>query len=232
MPEQVPLPLKLDRYATFESFYPASNKELVEVLKQFSRQKEGCWIYCFGGESVGVSHLLQAVCLEAENEKFSVICLDCAEIVAQEPSLVLEAIEGMDVICMDNFDALALDRRWQEPLFYFINKLKLNLNSRLLIGSKKAISQLTFDLNDLLSRLQSAIVFNLKSLDDEEKKALLMFRANRLGLDMTSEVATYIYNRSSRNLNDLMTLLDRLDKQALISQRRLSIPWIKSILDW
>ncbi|MDG1938638.1 MAG: DnaA regulatory inactivator Hda, partial [Pseudomonadales bacterium] len=60
---------------------------------------------------------------------------------------------------------------------------------------------------------------------------VLQFKAERLGLVMSDEVAHFLMNRRSRNMADLSQLLAQLDQQALSSGRRLTIPWLKTVLD-
>jgi DnaA family protein len=88
------------------------------------------------------------------------------------------------------------------------------------------------DLADLRSRLSWGIVYQLAQVDDEEKAAILQFRASRRGLQLPAEVARYIVNRAPRAMQSLLDLLDVLDKTSLAQQRALSIPFVKQVLDW
>jgi DnaA family protein len=49
---------------------------------------------------------------------------------------------------------------------------------------------------------------------------------------LNDESARYILARAARSLGDLMELLQQLDKASMVAQRSLSIPFIKSTLDW
>jgi DnaA-homolog protein len=91
---------------------------------------------------------------------------------------------------------------------------------------------LQLGLPDLQSRLQLAPVFQLKSLNDSEKKKLLQLRAARRGMDLSAQIAEYILARTERSLVSLMTVLDRLDASTLSQRRRLTIPLVRETMGW
>jgi DnaA family protein len=74
-------------------------------------------------------------------------------------------------------------------------------------------------------------VFRLHSLDDEERAAALRLRAHHRGLDLPGETARYLLKRSRRDMRTLYALLDALDTAALSQQRRLTIPFVRTVLD-
>ena len=51
------------------------------------------------------------------------------------------------------------------------------------------------------------------------------------GLELKEDVAAFLLNHFSRGMQDLMDALRRLDQQALVSQRKLTIPLVKDVLD-
>jgi DnaA family protein len=57
---QLPLPIHLRDDASFANFYPRKNEKLIAFLKNQTEQ----FIYFWGHESVGCTHLLQAACQE------------------------------------------------------------------------------------------------------------------------------------------------------------------------
>ena len=68
--------------------------------------------------------------------------------------------------------------------------------------------------------------------DDEFLSTVLRFRAERRGLTLPEEVASYIVHRAPRSLDRLLELLDRLDRASLAEKRALSIPFVKQSLGW
>ena len=66
---------------------------------------------------------------------------------------------------------------------------------------------------------------------DTELRAVLRRQAGVRGLTLGDDVLDYILKRFSRDLGSLMALLERLDRHALRTQRALTIPLLKDMLD-
>jgi DnaA family protein len=58
----------------------------------------------------------------------------------------------------------------------------------------------------------------------------LRLRAGQRGLDLPDETASFLLNRTRRDMASLYRLLDELDKEALIARRRLTIPFVREVL--
>ena len=109
---QLALPIQLDDFAVFESFLPAKNAELFQLLQKLKIDNHvftGIWIW--GSASSGKSHLLQAVCERAVNDA---IFLPIKEVINNP--IPLEGLSGRKIVCIDDivavsklFDALASD---------------------------------------------------------------------------------------------------------------------------
>ena len=84
---------------------------------------------------------------------------------------------------------------------------------------------------DLRTRLGWGHVFQLKALGETERRAVLRRAADERGVFLGDEVMDYMLNRFSRDLSSLMLLLDQLDGYALRTQRAITIPLIKSMLE-
>jgi DnaA family protein len=84
---------------------------------------------------------------------------------------------------------------------------------------------------DLRTRLGWGHVFQLQALTDAERRAVLRQQADARGVFLGDEVMDFILTRFSRDLASLMQLLDRLDGYSLQTQRPITIPLIKSMLE-
>ena len=85
--------------------------------------------------------------------------------------------------------------------------------------------------DDLRSRLGWGHVFALAALTEIERRAVLRKEADTRGVFLSDDAMDFILNRFSRDLGSLMQLLDQLDAYALQTQRAITIPLIKSMLD-
>ena len=59
----------------------------------------------------------------------------------------------------------------------------------------------------------------------------LQFRALKRGLILSDEAANFLINRLSRTMSNLITSLDILDKASIREQRKITIPFIKDVLN-
>ena len=102
---------------------------------------------------------------------------------------------------------------------------------RLVVSAATAPGEVCFGLPDLASRLKSGGVYRLQSLDDTGRLKALQIRARFRGFDLPDETGRYLLNRTSRGPASLFQVLDTLDRAALVAQKRLTIPFVRSVLD-
>jgi len=84
---------------------------------------------------------------------------------------------------------------------------------------------------DLRTRLGWGHVFGLSVLAESERRAVLRQQADERGIFLSDEVMDYMLTRFSRDLGSLVQLLDRLDGYALQTQRAITVPLLKSMLE-
>ena len=84
---------------------------------------------------------------------------------------------------------------------------------------------------DLRTRLGWGHVFQLRALGETERRAVLRRAADERGVFLGDEVMDFMLKRFARDLSSLMLLLERLDGYALRTQRAITIPLIKSMLE-
>ena len=84
---------------------------------------------------------------------------------------------------------------------------------------------------DLRTRLGWGHIFQLQVLSETERRAVLRQQADDRGVFLSDEVMDFMLNRFSRDLSSLIQLLDQLDSYALQTQRAITIPLIKAMLE-
>lgn len=84
---------------------------------------------------------------------------------------------------------------------------------------------------DLRTRLGWGQVYPLHLLAEPDRRAVLRRAADSRGVFMSDEVMDYMLNRFSRDLSSLMQLLEHLDRYAMRTQRAITIPLIKAMLE-
>jgi len=84
---------------------------------------------------------------------------------------------------------------------------------------------------DLRTRLAWGHVFELHPLPEPELRAALRQAADARGVFLSDEVMDFVLRRFSRDLGSLMQLLDHLDRYALQTQRAITIPLVRAMLE-
>ncbi|CEA02320.1 DNA replication initiation factor [Pseudomonas saudimassiliensis] len=232
-PMQLPLGVKLRDEATFDNYYAGPNAAVLAALQTLADPQavpaELC-VYLWGTSGSGRSHLLQAACHRMAERGGLAMYLPLGELLDHGPAL-LEGMEEFDLLCLDELDTLAGREDWEEALFHLYNRIQQR-QGRLLIAAAAAPRALAFQLPDLVSRLGWGLVFQLQVLDDEGKQQMLKLRAERRGLQLPDEVARYILSRGARGMNELFAALEQLDQASLQAQHRLTIPFVKRVMQW
>lgn len=225
---QLTLGLSLRDEATFENFIPGKNSEMVNELRRAASGQGERSIYLCGTRGFGCSHLLQACCHHAHQHGLSSVYLP----LSQSASLTPEVLIGMDslsVVCIDDLHVVAGKPEWEEAIFHLYNRL-YDAGKSIVLAANDLPKGLSLRLPDLVSRLSWGIVYQLHALTDAEKLDVLMVRARRRGMSLSEEVGKYILTHCPRHMSTLIAALDALDNASLAAQRRLTIPFVKEVL--
>lgn len=228
---QLPLAVRLRDEATFENFHGSHNSVVLDRLRAALDQAQPL-IVLAGDTGSGKSHLLQAASQAQEQEESSTTAhwVDLEEMQLMSPE-VLEGLDVADLVCLDNLHVVCGRKAWEEALFHLVNRLQ-DRGAVLVVSSAKVPAELPIALADLSSRLAAGILIQLARPRDDDRLAILKARAERRGLDLSDEVAQYILRRADRHTEALLAVLQILDDASLSSQRRLTIPFVKSVMRW
>lgn len=222
---QLGLNIQLKDWAIFDSYLSGDNQDVVTYLKRlFDENDSVAWLW--GPKAVGKTHLLQAAC--ACFDPRGSVYIPCNAGSGIEPK-VLSGLAELGLVCLDDIQAIAGDSDWELAIFGLFNELQ-DQGGRLLIASESPPSKLQFEMADLSSRLSWGPVFRIKSLTDDQRTQALALRAQMRGFELPEETSNFLLRRYSRDTGRLFELLDRLDVASLAAQRRLTIPFVKSVL--
>jgi DnaA family protein len=228
---QMVLGVKLRDDARFDNFHGERNADAAGRLGAICAHTAGVPVVVVCGDAdTGKSHLLQAACHFAESRGDAAVCVSIAELVPFGPD-ALAGLEHQAVICLDDLDLVAGREEWEEAVFHLYNRVLDN--GHLLIVSMSGVpGSSAFVLADLVSRLAHGLLIQLGIYRDDDRLRILMARAEQRGLVMGDEVAGFILRRAPRRLGELLGILDCLDENSLQAQRRLTIPFVKSVMGW
>lgn len=227
--QQLLLGVRRPDQSTFANFLAGPNRLLVEELRSLHERARARIVWLWGPAASGKTHLLQAVCNEAgaAGRRAGYFPLD------ESAGLTPAAIAGweeLDVVCIDNAGRTAGRADWEHALFGLYNAIHEQQRG-LLFTALSPPGSLAWKLVDLGSRLSSGLILHLRPLGESEQIAALTLHAKVRGLELPEETSSYLMKRFPRDLRSLCTLLDTLDVASLTAQRRLTVPFIKQVIE-
>jgi DnaA family protein len=225
---QLILGVQLKERATFASFLTARNVELVAHLRNLAATTPAGATWIAGPHTAGKSHLLQAVCAEVGLARRAAY-LPLESLLPFGPAS-LDGADTLDVACYDDVQTVAGLPAWEERLFSLWQRA-LERGSTLLFAARENPAHVAFGLPDLKSRLASSAVFAVRELNDDEQIEALALRAHLRGFELPPETARYLQRRFPRDMRTLCEILDTLDDAAFAAQRRITVPFIRDVLD-
>jgi len=102
----------------------------------------------------------------------------------------------------------------------------------LIFAANQPVEQLEIKLPDLLSRLQWGLSYTFEDSDEPFKIKALQYRAQRRGLELGLDVAKYVVRHEGGQMESMFNVLQQLDSASLSAQRKLTRPFVKSVMAW
>jgi len=210
-------------FATF--LVTAENAALVDFMQHFAAGTEQ-FCYLWGDSGAGKTHLLQALSHTSETAVYLPL-----QLLQEYGPASLDGLEAFSFLVLDDVQLIAGKRDWEEKLFYLFNALH-SKQGKLCLAANVNPASLSLVLADLKSRLQLAVIFEVKELHEAGKQQALVQQAAQRGIELKPEVASYIMSRNPRSMHELTAVLKQLDTLSLAEKRRITIPFVKDICHW
>lgn len=205
---------------TLDNFVVGRNAELLESLRQFLREDgTSRFIYIWGPEGVGKTHLIRAVG-DVWNEKGNILLKGVP---------AFEDIGLDDNICVTIDDIDRLDENLQIYFFNLYNAIKES-SARLVVSGKLPPSVLPLRA-DVNTRLSWGLVYQMHPLAESEKILAMKEYASSKGFKVPIEVISYVLAHYPRDMSSLLALLDGLDQYSIEVKRKITVPLVKDYVD-
>ncbi len=227
----------------FESFVEGkSNQIALAAAKQVADQASGSKynpLFLYGGVGLGKTHLMHAVGNKLKKERPDAkICYLHSETFVSEmvKALQLGAMNefkkfyrGLNALLIDDIQFFAGKEQSQDELFHTFNSLIENGN--LMIFSCDRYPK---EIEGLEERLKSRFGWGLSVVIDppalETRAAILMQKANDMGLALSDECAFFIADQVKSNVRELEGALTRVAANARFTNAEIDIDLIKNSL--
>lgn len=225
--KQIALDIGLASSPSFANFFCGPNEAALKHLTLWTGNalRSPVPTYLWGESASGKTHLLKAV-REALREQGAASGWMDASIM--EPP---DFDERWAAVVLDDCHLYTAVQQ-QAAFNWFVNALNApDGRPRWVLAAGNAPPADLQLRDDLRSRLGWGHVFALEALTELERRAVLRKEADARGVFLSDEAMDFILSRFSRDLGSLMQLLDQLDAYALQTQRAITIPLIKSMLE-
>ena len=204
-------------YPGFDKFLGTENAELVYVLQH----KHDPFIYVWGEEGAGKSHLLRAWVAQALDAGKKAVYIDAAA------TPLTEAAFEAEYLAIDQIEKLGNEE--QALLFAVFNRFRNSGKGFLLLSSEHTPQQLVIR-EDLRTRMAYCLVYEVKPLTDREKIDVLVSMAAARQVTIDPEIFEYLLNHWQRDMDSLMQMLDTLDNYAVTMGKRIPLPLLRQLL--
>lgn len=131
------------------------------------------------------------------------------------------------VIDSIKFDSHIID---QEKIFHFYNVAK-ELHTSILLVLEKPLQNFVFQLKDLESRLKASPLLTILPPDDEMLKFLIIKQLSDRQISLDSSLLDFLLKRMERSFKIIPALVSQIDAISLESQRKITIPLLKEVLE-
>jgi DnaA-homolog protein len=229
MAQQLPLQFEFRANRTFDDFFAGANKEIIDHLKKCVTGTGEPYIFLWGAPGQGKSHLLQACCHLAQNANLRSFYFDLATPKLPDPAM-LSGLDECDIVCLDNIGQIAGKPDWELAFFNFFNQHR-DQGHQLILSAPYPPAALDIQLPDLKTRLNWGLILKIKTLSESDRIAALIFKADRLGFEITPQTGRFLFNHFNQDPESLWTLLEKLNLASLAAKRKLTVPFLKEILE-
>ena len=225
--KQIALDIGLATAPAFNNFFAGPNQAALSDLQRWagSPLRSPVPTYLWGEPGSGKTHLLKAAVAVLQQQGARVGWLDASSI---EPP---EFNDGWSAVVLDDCHLYTAIQQ-QAAFNWFVNAVSSpdgQPRGVLAAGSLPPADLLLRD--DLRSRLGWGHIYELHALTEPERRGVLRAQADARGIFLSDEVISFVLSRFSRDLSSLMQLLDQLDGYALQTQRAVTVPLIKAMLE-
>ncbi|WGS86162.1 chromosomal replication initiator protein DnaA [Methylomonas sp. UP202] len=232
----------LNKAFTFESFVEGKSNQLaraasVTVSDNIGKVYNPLFIY--GSSGLGKTHLMHAIgnavlqkkpdanIVYLHSEKF---VQDMVKALQQNQiNHFKDYYRNIDVLLMDDIQFLAGKERSQEEFFHTFNNL-LDQKHQVVLTCDKYPKEIEGLEDRLKSRFSWGLPVAIEPPDLETRTAILIKKAQQVGVDLSHDVAFFIAKRIPSNVRDLEGALRRVVANSQFTGRDITVEFTKEAL--
>ena len=227
---------------TFDAFVEGkSNHMALAAAKQVAANPNGDYnpLFIYGGVGLGKTHLMHAVgnqILHSDRSKRIVYVHSEKFVADMVKALQLGAMSefkgfyrNADALLIDDIQFFAGKEQSQEEFFHTFNAL-LDRNHQMILTCDKYPKEIDGLEERLKSRLGWGLPVIIEPPELETRAAVLLSKANSMGVALPNDCAIYIAQRIRSNIRELEGALKRVVANSRFSDQEIDIPFVKESL--
>ena len=209
-------PFKVRYYE--QDFYVSSNNFPAYKLIESWPNWPGKWVNVYGATGSGKTHLSKI--LEKKIKKISVV--EAANI----DNKIIDQLNNIDCLIIDSYQ-----NNIDEKLFYSILNQSKQLENYIVINSTQSISELTFELNDLQSRINSFMYIGIELPTDDLLQVIISKSFSDMQINVNPKLSDYIIKNVDRSYEKMFKFLKDINELSLSTGKSININLIKKVLN-
>ncbi|MFL2650412.1 MAG: DnaA ATPase domain-containing protein [Alphaproteobacteria bacterium] len=123
------------------------------------------------------------------------------------------------------------DNKYEEKILNLINIIKTSGKNNILMASRKMPRLLDSGLKDLISRISSATVIEMRDPDEILLKKIIEKYLNERNIQINNESLDYLINRIERSYKSALKFAKMIDFMSLEKKTKINKSFLKSILN-
>ena len=218
-----------------------SNHMALAAAKQVATNPNGDYnpLFIYGGVGLGKTHLMHAVGNEmlksdgpkrivyVHSEKFVTDMVKALQLGAM--SEFKEFYRNADALLIDDIQFFAGKEQSQEEFFHTFNAL-LDRNHQMVLTCDKYPKEIDGLEERLKSRLGWGLPVIIEPPELETRAAVLLSKANSMGVILPDDCAIYIAQRIRSNIRELEGALKRVVANSRFANQEIDVPFVKEAL--
>lgn len=197
-------------------------------------------LFIYGGVGLGKTHLMQAICHHAKNQKSSnlKICYIPSERFTNElidgiqhhsTAAFRQKYRHVDILVIDDIHFIAGKESTQEEFFHTFNTL-YDAHKQIIISSDRPPKEIANLQDRLVSRFSWGLATDIQPPDLETRVAILKKKVGRESVPVPDEAIFFIAQLIKTNIRELEGALIRTIACALLEEKPISLDLTKEVL--
>jgi len=204
---------------TFDTFIVGENAEMVCILKKLSNKYlsklPSRMVYIWGQTECGKTHLLHSINAKTKERNENTVYLTYKNKIVD-----FNFLNKPCVYCIDDIHLMNEDQHI--AVFNLINQIRNDPKSAIITSGNLAPKNLSLR-EDVRTRMGWGLVYQVKELNNNNKKLAIINNAKARGINLDLEIADWLLNHTYTDMNSLIDVLNALDIYSLQQKKMVSI---------